>query len=88
MTLTTSPTATASFPDAWMSHYIPDRDRTPLVFWAGRLYQVLIPTTIGGMLLFVGADFARRRKDARPKPVPADGLVEEPSPKDGEEPKA
>jgi hypothetical protein len=58
------PTATAGFPDAWMSHYIPDRERTPLVFWVARLYQVLIPTTIGGMLLFVGTDFVRRRKDA------------------------
>jgi hypothetical protein len=83
------PEATASFPDAWMSHYIPDRERTPLVYWAGRLYQVLIPTTIGGMLLFVGADFRRRRKDAaaglegdaprRDEPKPA----EEPPPDDG-----
>jgi hypothetical protein len=64
------PEATASFPDAWMSHYIPDQDRTPLVYWTGRLYQVLIPTTIGAMLLFVGSDFARRRRDARQTATP------------------
>jgi hypothetical protein len=57
------PGATASFPDAWMSHFIPDRERTPVVFWVGWLYKVLIPVTVGGMLLFVGADFARRRID-------------------------
>jgi predicted CXXCH cytochrome family protein len=58
-------TATADFPDAWMSHYIPDREHTPLVYWARALYRVLIPATIGGMLLFVVTDFARRRIDHR-----------------------
>jgi predicted CXXCH cytochrome family protein len=73
------PTATASFPDAWMSHYIPDREHTPLVFWVGWLYRILIPATIGGMLLFVGTDFVRRRIDrrrqqgAKEAEVPADG---------------
>ena len=57
--------ATADFPDAWMSHYIPDPQRTPLVYWARALYVVLIPVTIGGMLLFVLTDYARRRIDQR-----------------------
>jgi len=57
--------ATADFPDAWMSHYIPDPRRTPLVYWARALYRVLIPSTIGGMLLFVITDYARRRIDRR-----------------------
>jgi predicted CXXCH cytochrome family protein len=57
--------ATPDFPDAWMSHYIPDPQRTPLVYWARALYLVLIPATIGGMLLFVATDFARRRIDRR-----------------------
>ena len=57
------PTASESFPDAWMSHYIPSRERTPLVFWAGWFYRVLIPGTIGTMLLFVSTDFLRRRID-------------------------
>jgi predicted CXXCH cytochrome family protein len=58
-------TATANFPDAWMSHFIPDRERTPLVFWVGWLYRIFIPGTVGGMLLFVGTDFVRRRIDRR-----------------------
>jgi predicted CXXCH cytochrome family protein len=66
------PGATADFPDAWMSHYIPDRRRTPLVFWARAFYLVLIPTTIGGMLLFVTADLVRRRLDRRREKAPPD----------------
>jgi predicted CXXCH cytochrome family protein len=57
------PDATANFPDAWLSHYIPDRERTPLVYWVGTLYKVLIPATVGGMLAFVSLDYARRRID-------------------------
>ena len=59
------PDATASFPDAWMSHFAPDPKRTPLVYWVRRFYQVLIPVTVGGMALFVALDFARRRFDRR-----------------------
>jgi hypothetical protein len=74
------PTATENFPDAWMSHFIPSRERTPLVYWSGRFYRILIPATIGGMLLFVSVDFARRlfdraraRRAAKPSPPPTEG---------------
>jgi predicted CXXCH cytochrome family protein len=67
------PEATAAFPDAWMSHFIPDPEHTPLVYWVRRFYDVLIPLTIGGMLAFVALDYARRRRD-RPRPsVPPKG---------------
>ena len=46
-----------------MSHFIPSRERTPLVYWAGWFYRILIPGTVGAMLLFVSTDFARRRID-------------------------
>jgi hypothetical protein len=61
------PDAGASFPDAWLSHYVPTRDRNPVVYWARAAYGVLIPGTIGGMLLFVGSDIVRRRLDRRKK---------------------
>jgi hypothetical protein len=35
------------------------------VYWSRALYTVLIPVTIGGMLLFVLTDYARRRIDRR-----------------------
>jgi hypothetical protein len=57
------PAAADNFPDAWMSHFIPSRERTPLVYWAGWFYRILIPGTVGGMLLFVSTDFVRRRID-------------------------
>jgi hypothetical protein len=75
------PGATDNFPDSWLSHYIPDRERAPLVYWVDAFYKVLIPGTLGGMALFVLTDFARRRVDARrerrarakDEPGPADG---------------
>ena len=61
------PGAGTNFPDAWLSHYVPTRDRNPVVYWARAAYNVLIPGTIGGMLLFVGSDFVRRLIDRRKK---------------------
>jgi hypothetical protein len=59
------PDATENFPDSWLSHYIPTRDRAPLVYWARLAYQILIPGVVGGMALFVASDFVRRRLDRR-----------------------
>ena len=59
------PGATTNFPDAWLSHYIPTRERTPLVYWSRVAYAILIPGVVGGMLLFVGTDVVRRRIDRR-----------------------
>jgi hypothetical protein len=61
------PGAGTNFPDAWLSHYVPSPERTPAVYWARVAYDVLIPGTIGGMLLFVGSDVVRRRLDRRKK---------------------
>ena len=59
------PGATENFPDSWLSHYIPDRERAPLVYWVDAFYKVLIPGTLGGMALFVLTDITRRRVDVR-----------------------
>jgi hypothetical protein len=59
------PDATTNFPDAWLSHYIPTKDRNPVVYWARVAYNILIPGVVGGMVLFVGTDFVRRRIDRR-----------------------
>ncbi|HVO09548.1 MAG TPA: cytochrome C [Vicinamibacteria bacterium] len=59
------PDAGTSFPDAWLSHYIPSPERTPAVYWAQAAYNVLIPGVVGGMVLFVGTDFVRRRLERR-----------------------
>jgi hypothetical protein len=59
------PNATTNFPSAWLSHYIPSPQHNALVYWAQVFYNILIPTVVGGMALFVAADFVRRRIDRR-----------------------
>jgi nitrate/TMAO reductase-like tetraheme cytochrome c subunit len=54
------PDATANFPDAWMSHYIPSPQHYPIVYYVNLFYKIFIPTVIGGMLIFVLSDIARR----------------------------
>jgi hypothetical protein len=54
------PDATANFPDAWMSHYIPSPQHYPVVYYVNLFYKILIPTVLGGMLLYVLTDIYRR----------------------------
>jgi nitrate/TMAO reductase-like tetraheme cytochrome c subunit len=56
---------TANFTDAWMSHYVASPTNFPLVYYVGLFYKILIPAVIGGMLVFVVADFSRRMIEAR-----------------------
>jgi predicted CXXCH cytochrome family protein len=56
---------TANFTDAWMSHYVASPTKFPLVYYVNLFYKILIPTVIGGMLIFVITDFIRRRIEAR-----------------------
>ncbi|MBN1568615.1 MAG: cytochrome c3 family protein [Acidobacteria bacterium] len=69
------PDATADFPDSWVGHFAPTRDRFPLVYYINLFYRVLIPVTIGGMTIFVLMDatgrirrYYRRRKTGSRKP--------------------
>nr|PZN52814.1 MAG: hypothetical protein DIU68_13775 [Chloroflexota bacterium] len=59
------PGATTNFPDAWMSHYAPSLERTPLVAIATAAYTIGIPAIIGGLGLFVLSDIRRRRVERR-----------------------
>ncbi len=54
------PDATANFPDAWMSHYIPSPTRYPIVYYVNLFYKIFIPTVIGSMLIYVSSDIVRR----------------------------
>ena len=54
------PDATANFPDSWVGHFAPSRDRFPLVYYVNLFYRILIPVTIGGMVLFVMLDAGGR----------------------------
>ena len=79
---TCHPDATSNFPDAWMSHYIPSQEKTPLVYAVDLFYKLFIPATLGGMAALVALDAAwqiRRRWPRRPSGGPqADEALEPP----------
>jgi hypothetical protein len=54
------PDADSSFPDSWMSHYIPSPEHYPLVYYVQQFYNLMIPSVLGGMVLFIGTDVYRR----------------------------
>jgi predicted CXXCH cytochrome family protein len=47
------PSASDSFPDAWLSHYEPSWQKTPLVYGVKVFYAIFIPFIIGGLVLQV-----------------------------------
>jgi hypothetical protein len=57
------PDATENFPASWLSHYVPSLEHYPLVYLVNIFYVVLIPTVLGGFLLFIGSDIFRRVTD-------------------------
>lgn len=57
------PGANANFPDSWLSHYIPDQQKYPVVYYVNLFYLILIPTVLGGMALFIATDVFRRFTD-------------------------
>jgi nitrate/TMAO reductase-like tetraheme cytochrome c subunit len=50
------PTATANFSEAWLSHYIPSQEKTPLVYFVNLFYQIFIPGVLGSMAVLVALD--------------------------------
>lgn len=67
------PDATANFPDSWTSHYIPDAEKYPTVYYIDLFYKFFIPAVLGPMGLLVLLDFGRSQLDklAKPKKKPA-----------------
>jgi hypothetical protein len=63
------PDATTNFPDAWLGHYIPDRNNFPVVYFVDLFYKIFIPVVLGSMIFLVIADSGRRlinrRKERR-----------------------
>ena len=61
------PDATQNFPTSWLGHYVPDRDKYPLVYFVDLFYKIFIPTVLGGMALLVVGDAGRRIINHRKK---------------------
>jgi predicted CXXCH cytochrome family protein len=57
--------ATIRFPDAWLSHYIPNEEELPLLYWVNVIYQWLIAGTIGAFVFYISLDVIRRWADKR-----------------------
>lgn len=53
------PDATANFPDAWLSHYIPTPDNSPLTYYVDLFYKIFIPGLLGGMGVLVLLDLSK-----------------------------
>ena len=53
------PNADTNFPAAWTAHYEPSLTKWPLVYFVNLFYSILIPVTVGGMIIFIGLDIAR-----------------------------
>lgn len=71
------PNASENFPDSWLGHYIPDRDRYPVVYYVELFYKFFIPTVLGGMAFYVLTDiFWRVRNRRKPALVAAATTVE------------
>jgi nitrate/TMAO reductase-like tetraheme cytochrome c subunit len=50
------PDATENFPDSWLSHYIPNPEKTPVVYYVNLFYKFFIPGVLGGMGILVALD--------------------------------
>lgn len=65
------PDATANFPDAWLSHYVPTPERNSLVYFVDLFYKIFIPGVLGGMAILVALDISvllrNRFKKAAPR---------------------
>lgn len=57
------PDASISFPQAWLSHYSPTWQDTPALFAVTSFYKFLVPTIIGGFVVYIGIDARRRIAD-------------------------
>jgi predicted CXXCH cytochrome family protein len=52
--------ANITFPEAWLSHYVPSWEKTPVLYAVQTFYQIFIPTLIGGFLVYIVLDAIRR----------------------------
>ena len=69
--------ANIKFPRAWLSHYIPTWQNTPILFAVNNIYQYfIIPATLGGFMLYIGLDVRKRWSERRQQIRQAVALAE------------
>ncbi len=57
--------ATIRFPQAWLSHFVPTWEQTPVLYLVNVIYKILIPLTIGGFVAYIGLDASKRWREKR-----------------------
>jgi len=81
------PDATANFPASWLSHYIPSKEKYPLVYYVELVYKILIPTVLGAMVLYVLTDIYRKVMNRRKvKPALVAEVVQQSQPQEAQVP--
>ncbi len=58
--------ANIRFPQAWLGHFLPTWEDTPVLYAVNTTYRILISMTVGGFLMYIGLDARKRwqeRKD-------------------------
>ncbi len=54
------PDATVNYPTSWLGHYEPSAEDAPLIYFVDLFYKIIIPVTIGGMLIFIASDVGNK----------------------------
>ena len=69
--------ASIRFPQAWLSHYTPSWEKTPLLYAVNLAYKLLIPATLGGFAIYIGLDARKRWGDKRQQRKRLKAMAEE-----------
>ncbi len=69
--------ATIRFPQAWLSHYSPSWEKTPVLYAVNLAYKILIPATLGGFAVYIGLDARKRWGDKRQRRARLEAMAEE-----------
>ena len=64
-----------TFPQAWLSHYIPTWEKTPALYGVNLVYSYAVPGLVGGFMLYIALD-ARRRFSHRRRPPASQQFIE------------
>jgi hypothetical protein len=69
--------ASIRFPQAWLSHYAPMWENSPVLFSVNLTYKFLIPATLGGFMIYIGLDARKRWGDSRKYKARLKAMVDE-----------
>lgn len=75
--------ASIRFPQAWLSHFSPSWDKSPVLYGVNMAYKILVPTTLGGFVFYIGLDARKRWSDRRKYHARLKAMIDEELDEDG-----